>query len=94
MPAAKHWTVDIYLSEDETGPTTVTHAEARLHTRDATDLHGHGLARKHPGDADVPEIGDELAVARALSNLVHQLLQAAADNMEDITRQPVINLAE
>lgn len=94
MPVAKHWTVDIYLSEDETGPTTVTHAEARLHARDATDLRGRGLARKHPKDTDVPKIGDELAAARALSDLAHQLLQAAADDIEDITHQPVVNLAE
>ncbi|WSY20167.1 DUF1876 domain-containing protein [Kribbella sp. NBC_00889] len=30
-------------------------------------------ARRSPDDADVAEIGDELAVARTLSNLAHEL---------------------
>jgi hypothetical protein len=94
MPVAKQWTVDIYLSEETSGPTAMTHAEARLHTRDATDLRGHGVARKHPEDANVPEIGDELAAARALSDLAHQLLDAAAGDIEDITHQPVVNLVD
>ncbi|HSK90621.1 MAG TPA: DUF1876 domain-containing protein [Euzebyales bacterium] len=94
MPVAKHWTVDIYLSEEDGDEHTVTRAEARLHTQDATDLRGHGHARKHPDDADVPEIGDELAAARALSDLAHQLLHAAAEDIEAVTHQPVARLAE
>jgi len=89
MPVAKHWTVDIYLSEESGEASAVTHAEARLHTQDVTDLRGHGHARKHPKDANVPEIGDELAAARALSDLAHQLLHAAAEDIEDVTHQPV-----
>lgn len=40
---------------------------------------GAGHDRKH---RDAPEIGDELAVARALSDLGHQLLDAAAGDIE------------
>jgi hypothetical protein len=90
MPVAKHWTIDIYLSEE----ATVTNAEARLHTDDATDLRGHGIARKHPADSDVPEIGDELAAARALSDLAHQLLHAAADDIEAVTHERVTSLPD
>ena len=92
MPVAKRWTVDIYLSEDTSGPIVTTHAEARLHTRDATDLRGRGTARKHPADTDVPEIGDELAAARALSDLARQLSHAAAEDIEAITHEPVGDL--
>jgi hypothetical protein len=92
MPVAKHWTLDIYLSEEIGEGTAVTHAEARLRTQDATDLRGHGDAHRHPDDADVPEIGDELATARALSDLAQQLLRAAAQNVEAVTRQPVVRL--
>jgi Rv2632c-like len=49
---------------------------------------GVGLTRLNPADRDVPEIGDELAVARALSDLGHKLLEAAAGDIEQITHQP------
>jgi hypothetical protein len=62
---------------------------ARLHNHDETGLIGVGLARLNPADRDMPEIGDELAVARALSDLGHQLLEAAAGDIEHITHQPV-----
>ena len=45
--------------------------------------------RLNPADRDMPEIGDELAVARALSDLGHQLLDAAAGDIEQMTHQPV-----
>lgn len=91
MPIAKRWTVDIDISEHTSGETV---AQARLHTRDATDLRGNGRARKHPSDANVPEIGDELASARALSDLAHRLLEAAADDIEAVTHEKVTELAE
>jgi len=43
-----------------------------------------GLARRKPADRDVPEIGDELAAARPLSELGHHLLSAAAEDIEAI----------
>lgn len=95
MPVANHWTVDIHLlSEEMEDGTAMTHAEARLHTHDAADLHGRGHARKHSADADVPEIGDELATARALSHLAQQLLRSAARDIEAATRQPVARLPD
>jgi Domain of unknown function (DUF1876) len=54
----------------------------------AAELTGVGLARRSPEDPDVPQIGDELAVARALSELSHQLLDATAADIERITHQP------
>ena len=85
MIASKRWHVDIQIDEHEGR----TRALARLPHRDETDLVGVGLARLNPADRDVPEIGDELAVARALSDLGHQLLEAAAGDIEHITHQPV-----
>jgi hypothetical protein len=38
----------------------------------------------------VAEIGDELAVARALSDLAHHLLHAAASDIEQITKQRAV----
>jgi Domain of unknown function (DUF1876) len=80
MMTAKRWTVDIFI--DEHDDERRTYAEARLHTGDRTELHGTGHALRHPRDREVPEIGDELAAARALSELAHQLLSAAAEDIE------------
>ena len=85
MIANKRWRVDIEIDEHEGR----TRALAWLHNRDETALIGVGLARLNPADRDMPEIGDELAVARALSDLGHQLLDAAAGDIEQITHQPV-----
>lgn len=86
MRYVKRWSVQIFLSEqdDET-----TYAEARLRTHDDTHLVGTGVAKRNPHDINVPEIGDELATARALSELAHKLLHAAAEDIEAITAKPV-----
>jgi hypothetical protein len=57
-------------------------AEAKLWTRDATHLAGTGFTRRNPRDLNVPEIGDESAAARALSELAHKLLETAASDIE------------
>ena len=43
---------------------------------------GWGRARHNPADPDVPRIGEELATARALSDLSHRLLEASAAEIE------------
>ena len=85
MPMMKRWTVDIYIDED----AAHTYAEARLRSGADTHLIGVGRARLNPQDQDVPEIGDELAAARALNDLGHRLLLATAADIEAITHQPV-----
>ncbi|MEV0802888.1 DUF1876 domain-containing protein [Kribbella sp. NPDC050281] len=87
MIASRHWSVEIFIDEHEDERTT--HAEARLHTNDETHLIGRGAARRNPNDADIAEIGDELAVARALSNLAHELLDAAASDIEQVTHEHI-----
>ncbi|MFK4084896.1 DUF1876 domain-containing protein [Kribbella sp. NPDC020789] len=85
MIASRRWSVDIFIDENEEERTT--QAEARLHTNDPTHLIGRGVARRNPNDSDVAEIGDELAVARALSALAHELLDAAAGDIQEITHE-------
>ena len=84
MSATKHWTVDIYIGERDGN----TSAEARLRTQDDTVLVGIGHARLSPDDEDIPEIGDELAAARALSELGHRLLLTAAADIEAVVDEP------
>lgn len=86
MAVMKRWNVDVFLGEEDGR----TYAEARLHTQDATHLLGKGTARCNPTDPNVPEIGDELAAARALSDLAHNLLVAAAEDIEGVTHQPTL----
>jgi hypothetical protein len=59
---------------------------ARL-ARNGVGMTGHGLARRHPDDQEVTQIGEEIAAARALSDLAHQLLSDAAGQIEGITHQ-------
>jgi hypothetical protein len=85
MATTKRWNVEIFIDEHDGS----TRAEARLQTADATHLVGTGTARRNPRDVEVPEIGDELAASRALSELAHQLLDAAASDIEAMTQRPV-----
>lgn len=84
MDDVKQWTVTIDIDEHEGH----TRAVARLHDRDSERLTGVGLARLDPADRDVPEIGDEIAAARALSDLSHRLLQTATEDVEQSTGLP------
>ena len=79
MLAAKRWTVTIDIDEHDGR----TRAHARLHTPDSDQLVGVGLARLNPADRAGPEIGDEIATARALSDLAHRLLDVASTDVED-----------
>ena len=84
MNEIKHWTVDIEIDEHDGR----TRAVAKLEPQTGNQLVGVGQARLNPADRDVPDIGDELAVARALSDLAHTLLEVAAGDIEQITHEP------
>ena len=82
MTTVDSWPVEISLHEDD----GQTRAEARL-ARDGIGMIGHGLARRNPGDREVMQVGEEIAAARALSDLAHQLLSDAAGQIEGITHE-------
>jgi hypothetical protein len=86
MTHAKHWSVDIYIDEHE--ETRQTRAEARLHTGEPMEVRGIGTSSRNPRDREVPEIGDELAVARALADLADNLHTAARLDVADNSDQP------
>jgi hypothetical protein len=83
----KDWTARISIDEHE-GHTRAT---ARLRWRDQESV-GVGLSRLNPADRDVADIGDELAVARALSDLAGRLMAVTAHDIEAVTNQPVTSL--
>jgi len=84
-PHVKNWRVDLYLFEQD----AATMAHAVLHTDAPTALDSRGEAHRNPGDADVPEIGDELAAARALRRLADRLLGVASSDIEAIEGREV-----
>lgn len=88
MHTMKRWNVDVLVGEETEGESTRTWAEVGLVADDGSTLRGHGMARKHPADKDIPEIGDELAVSRALSDLSRQLRQVAAEDITENTGTP------
>ena len=72
------WDVDVKFEEDPNH----TVATASMRTPSGRELTGVGRARRSPGDRPVARIGEEIAAARALSQLTHELLDYAADEIE------------
>jgi hypothetical protein len=64
-----------------------TRAEARLRWRDQTAV-GVGMATLNPDDRNVTDIGDELAVARALADLARRLMAVTIHDIEAVTNEP------
>lgn len=87
MLHTRTWTIEVNLTED--AEARRTHAVAILHTDAREPLRGNGTAHRRPADMEVPEIGDELATARALADLAYQLLDVTAGDIEQFTQRPV-----
>ncbi|MEU1279211.1 DUF1876 domain-containing protein [Streptomyces sp. NPDC005805] len=79
MVRTLEWKVDVVLVEDD----GTTRARARLATGNGT-ITGYGTAHCSPQDVDVPEIGEELAAARAMHSVVRQLMRAADRDLEAV----------
>jgi hypothetical protein len=80
----RSWVVTIDLAEID----KETRAHAVL-VGEPLHVDAEGTARRRPGEADVPQIGDEIAVARALRRLSDLLLGAAQVDLTaaDVRRQ-------
>jgi uncharacterized protein DUF1876 len=87
MVHMRKWTVQVTITEDEDARRTRAAAVLQSDTR--TPVRGEGVARRRPADAEIPEIGDELATARALADLAYKLLDVAAGDIEQFTHRPV-----
>jgi hypothetical protein len=81
-----HWTVVIDVVEHD----QYTTAHAVLHEDDApTVVTGRGESVRRPGDRSIPELGDELAVARALRQLSDRLALAVRNTLVDVEHRDV-----
>ena len=84
MIATKQWSITVDI--DEQDDTTLAHVS--LSTPAGHDVTGVGQAQRNPLDPSVPEIGDELAVARALRNLAERLLHTTENDIRGVTGEP------
>ena len=78
------WSVTVSFTED--GDRTRADAILELASQ---RFHGFGQAKRAPQDPSVPVIGQDLAAARALSDLSHKLLEAAAERIGSFEGRPV-----
>ncbi|MGZ4287908.1 MAG: DUF1876 domain-containing protein [Solirubrobacteraceae bacterium] len=78
------WTVNISFTEE--GDRTRADAILELASQ---KFHGFGQAKRAPAGPNVPVVGQDLAAARALSDLSHKLLEAAAERIESFEGHPV-----
>jgi hypothetical protein len=87
-PRVRDWEVrvSIFGSDDDAEATVVLLSDSPSH------LTAHGHSHRSDGDRVVPEIGDEVAVARALRRLADQLLETAADDIEGLTGEHDVSL--
>jgi len=80
---AREWSVQLRFEEDEAR----TKALVTL-TVGSRTLRANGIARRNPLDPNLPRVGEDLAVSRALSQLAHELLSDAVASLEATTHSP------
>lgn len=86
MDATKRWNITVEIDEDEDENSTLAYASLR--TPAGQEVTGVGQAQRNPHDPNVPAIGDELAVARALRNLGERLLHTTEKDIQGVTGEP------
>ncbi|OBH49877.1 DUF1876 domain-containing protein [Mycobacterium mantenii] len=79
--------IDVLIEERE----EKTRAKARL-SWEGQRYVGVGLSRLDPTDEPVAQIGDELAIARALADLANQLFALTSADIQANTHQPITGL--
>jgi hypothetical protein len=80
----KSWrvTIDLFEAGDDTTALAVLLAESPEH------IDARGRAHRNAVDAAVPEIGDEVAVSRALRRLADRLLESASEDISAVQGRP------
>lgn len=72
-----HWKLTFEVDEDEDHCTMVVHLDAGDRS-----LMGIGKSRRNPADPSIPQIGEEVAAARALHDLANHLTNDALQAIE------------
>ena len=76
-----NWKLTFETREDEDHCDMVVHLDAGDRS-----MSGHGRSRRNPADPSVPQVGEELAAARALHDLAHQLSHDAWSQIEQFKK--------
>jgi hypothetical protein len=71
--------LDIHVHIDEDTDQTLAFLELNLR---GEHFEATGRAKRNPHDRPMPVVGEELAVARALSSLTNQVMEAAQSKIE------------
>ena len=71
--------LDIHVHIDEDTDQTLAFLELNLR---GEHFEATGRARRNPNDRPMPVVGEELAVARALTGLTNQIMEAAQTKIE------------
>jgi hypothetical protein len=79
MTHIAEWSVRVFVFDHEDSVA----ARAELSTG-STTLTGRGSARWIPGEPNVPEVGEEVAISRALVDLAGHLMTAAKADVESL----------
>lgn len=74
----RQWTVRVSVVENDADTT----AEAVLETDTGARVAAEGRSHRSEDDESAPEIGDEVAVARALRHLADAVLETARSGIE------------
>jgi Rv2632c-like len=83
MNAGDRWSMEVFVGEID----GETDAEVRMIKMDNRNFSGRGKARLNPADRNVSVIGEEIAIAHALSDLSHKLLHSAAVGVESMAHE-------
>ena len=76
----QHITIEVGIDEDEHHTLVHTTLDLRGDHFDAT-----GRAKRNPSDPNIPVIGEELALARALGSLEELLLDRVYERIDGVT---------
>ena len=79
------WTMDVVLDSD----IGTTRARLELAAPGGSRFVGIGLVRGGPRGVHLPEVAEELALARAFSDLTEELLEAVATDIESGMAAPL-----
>ncbi|HJQ48048.1 MAG TPA: dsRBD fold-containing protein [Amycolatopsis sp.] len=79
------WTMNVVLDSD----SGTTRARLELAAAGGTRFVGIGLVRGGPRGVHLPEVAEELALARAFSDLTEELLEAVASDIESGIADPL-----
>ena len=80
-PRVHDWQIRVTIFEND----DETHANVVLLSDSPAHLTARGESTRGAHDQPVPEIGDEIAVARALRHLADQLIEVARGDIETLT---------